>query len=119
MSPDQYTVLGAFLIVGLTVGLLFVFFARLLRRPVEEPGKGEQFEGGQRPEGVAWVQFHIRYYTLALLFLAFDMEMVYMYPWAVVYRELGLTALVEMGMFLLILILGLLYAWRERALDYS
>lgn len=119
MDEGQYVVLGGFLIVGLTVGTLFILLGRLFRRPVKEPAKGEQFEGGQNPEGVAWAQFHVRYYTLALLFLAFDMEMIYMYPWAVVYQELGLKALVEMGMFLLILILGLLYAWRERALDYS
>jgi NADH-quinone oxidoreductase subunit A len=119
MDSGQYVVLGAFLIVGLTVGFLFMLFGHLLRRPTKEPGKGDQFEGGQRPEGVAWAQFHIRYYTLALLFLAFDMEMIYMYPWAVVYRELGLKAAMEMGMFLLILVLGILYAWRERALDYS
>ena len=119
MDSGQYVVLGAFLIVGLAAGLLFVIFARLFRRPVEEPGKEEQFEGGQRPEGLAWIQFHIRYYTVALLFLAFDMEMAYMYPWAVVFRELGFMALMEMGMFLLILTLGIVYAWRERALDYS
>lgn len=115
----QYVVLGAFLIVGLAVGTLFVLFAKFLRKPLKEPEKGKTFEGGEELESVAWVQFHARYYTLALLFLAFDMEMIYMYPWAVVYRELGLKALMEMGMFLLILVLGLAYAWRERALDYS
>ncbi|MGB3681980.1 MAG: NADH-quinone oxidoreductase subunit A [Rubrobacteraceae bacterium] len=119
MGSGQFVVLGGFLIVGLGVGALFMVFARLFRRPVEEPGKGEQFEGGKRPEGLAWIQFHPRYYTVALLFLAFDMEMAYMYPWAVVYRELGFMALMEMGMFLLILTLGIVYAWRERALDYS
>ena len=115
----QYVVLGGFLIVGLTVGALFLIFGRLFRSPVPEPKKGDQFEGGEKPASFAWVQFHARYYTLALLFLAFDMEMVYMYPWAVVYTSLGLKALAEMGMFLAILSIGIAYAWRERALDYS
>jgi NADH-quinone oxidoreductase subunit A len=62
------------------------------------------------------VRYHVHYYGFALLFLAFDMEMAYMYPWAVVYRELGLLALLEMGMFLAILFLGLLYGWSQGAL---
>ena len=57
----------------------------------------------------------MHYYGLALLFLAFDMEMAFMYPWAVVYQEVGLEALVDMGIFLLILFLGLLYGWSQGA----
>ena len=77
------------------------------------------FAGGE-PMGVhAWSRYHARYYAMALLFLAFDMEMVFMYPWAVVFVEEGTTALVEMLMFIVILVLGILYAWRERALEWS
>ena len=71
------------------------------------------FAGGHTPEVHAWHRFHVRYYTMAILFLAFDMEMVFMYPWAVVFVEEGLKALAEMGMFLAILSLGILYGWRE------
>ena len=56
---------------------------------------------------------------MALVFLAFDMEMVFMYPWAVVFVSEGLIAMVEMGMFIVILLLGVLYAWRERAFDWT
>ena len=77
------------------------------------------FLGGGESEVHAWSRFHIRYYAMALLFLAFDMEMVFMYPWAVVFVEEGLVALVEMLMFILILLLGILYAWRERALEWA
>jgi len=73
-------------------------------------------DGGAGP---AWVRFHVRYYTFALLFLAFDMEMAYMYPWAVVFRSLGWFAFAEIGFFLTILGLGIVYAWREGALDWS
>ena len=77
------------------------------------------FLGGGVPEVHAWSRFHVRYYAMALLFLAFDMEMVFMYPWAVVFVEEGAIALVEMLMFIAILLLGILYAWREGALRWA
>ena len=77
------------------------------------------FTGGFPPAYHAWNRYHARYYTMALLFLAFDMEMVFMYPWAVVFVAEGMKALVEMLMFITILVLGILYAWRERALAWS
>jgi len=77
------------------------------------------FAGGFAPAVHAWSRYHVRYYAMALLFLAFDMEMVFMYPWAVVFAREGMTALVEMLMFIVILVLGILYAWRERALDWA
>ncbi|MCC7368763.1 MAG: NADH-quinone oxidoreductase subunit A [Chloroflexi bacterium] len=77
------------------------------------------FAGGVPPGVHAWSRYHARYYVMALVFLAFDMEMVFMYPWAVVFVREGFVAFVEMGMFITILLLGVLYAWRERALDWS
>ena len=77
------------------------------------------FLGGGIPETHAWSRFHVRYYAMALLFLAFDMEMVFMYPWAVVFVEEGAIALMEMLMFIVILVLGILYAWREGALRWA
>jgi NADH-quinone oxidoreductase subunit A len=71
---------------------------------------------GEQP---AWVRFHVRYYAFALLFIAFDMEMAYMYPWAVVFRSLGWFAFAEIAFFLTVLGLGILYAWREGALRWS
>ena len=67
----------------------------------------------------AWPRYHVRYYTFALLFIAFDMEMAYMYPWAAVFRDLGVFAYAEIGFFLTVLGLGILYAWREGALEWS
>tara|TARA_R110002072_G_scaffold4393_7_gene30878 strand:- start:583 stop:924 length:342 start_codon:yes stop_codon:yes gene_type:complete len=69
--------------------------------------------GGSDPETHAWQRFHIRYYTMTLLFVAFEMEMMFMYPWAVVFVEEGPKALAEMGMFLVILSVGIVYGWRE------
>lgn len=77
------------------------------------------FAGGHPPRTHAWSRFHARYYVMALVFVAFDMEMVFMYPWAVVFLREGMIALVEMGWFILILLLGVLYAWRERSLGWA
>jgi len=77
------------------------------------------FSGGREAETHAWSRFHLRYYPMTLLFIAFEMEMMFMYPWAVVYVQEGVKALVEMGMFLGILSLGILYAWREGALRWQ
>jgi len=75
--------------------------------------------GGSDPKTHAWQRFHVRYYTMTLVFVAFEMEMMFMYPWAIVYRALGIKALVEMGVFLVILSLGILYAWREGGLGWQ
>lgn len=77
------------------------------------------FSGGYPPRVHAWSRFHARYYVMALVFLAFDMEMVYMYPWAVVFAREGAIALVEMGWFILVLLLGILYTWREGAFEWA
>jgi NADH-quinone oxidoreductase subunit A len=76
------------------------------------------FTGGREPRVHAWQRYHARFYPMALIFLAFDMEMVFMYPWAVVFRSEGLVAMIEMAMFIAILLLGVLYAWRERAFGW-
>lgn len=109
------------LLLGLAVGvvgfaLCLYAIARSLARIREEEGKDVPATAGELSRDPVWARYHVRYYGYALLFLAFDMEMAYMYPWAVVYRELGLTALLEMGVFLAILFLGLLYGWSQGAL---
>ena len=104
------------------LGLLFVLVAvvlaglaaaYLLARVVAGV---RRVHAGEQP---SWVRFHVRYYTFALLFIAFDMEMAYMYPWAVVVRSLGWFAYAEIGLFLTVLGLGILYAWREGSLRWS
>ena len=75
--------------------------------------------GGFEPATHAWSRFHVRYYPMALLFIAFEMEMMFMYPWAVVYVEEGVKALAEMGMFLAILSVGVVYGYREKAFHWQ
>ncbi|MGI8574167.1 MAG: NADH-quinone oxidoreductase subunit A [Egibacteraceae bacterium] len=102
-----------------TAGVFSVMLAVRLLRPHDELGTtwshGVPLLGGQAPETHAWSRFHARYYPMAIVLIAFEMEMMVMYPWAVVYVELGAKALVEMAVFLTILSLGILYAWREGA----
>ena len=80
--------------------------------------KLETYECGEVVEGSAWLQFNIRFYVIALIFLIFDVEVVFLFPWAVVFKDLGLLALIEMGIFLLILIIGLAYVWVKSDLDW-
>jgi len=75
--------------------------------------------GGEQPPTHAWSRYHARYYPMALVFVAFEMEMMFMYPWAAAYVAEGGKALVEMGMFLAILSVGLVYAWREGAFRWQ
>jgi NADH:ubiquinone oxidoreductase subunit 3 (subunit A) len=109
------TLITIFLILGLSV--LFTAGLRTasgtdlvdhITNPQQRP-----VLGGSDPKTHAWQRFHVRYYTMTLVFVAFEMEMMFMYPWAVVFVEEGPKALAEMGMFLTILSVGILYGWRE------
>ncbi len=117
MSPlQQYGLLATMIVATLGLVAVLTLLARAIGRTRGEPGKDVPFTGGILAPQPAWVRYHVHYYGFALLFLAFDMEMAFMYPWAVVYRELGLTALLDIGVFLAILFLGLLYGWSQGAL---
>jgi NADH-quinone oxidoreductase subunit A len=115
-SLQQYgSLLG--IIIG-TVGFVLSLYAlaRTFGKACQEPGKDVPASAGQLSRDPVWVRYHARYYGYALLFLAFDMEMAFMYPWAVVYKQVGRVALLDMGVFLAILFLGLLYGWSQGAL---
>lgn len=115
MLQEYRVLLG--LALGCVAAVLLLYGAARSLGPVRaEPGKDVPATGGQLSPDPVWGRYHIRYYGYALLFLAFDMEMAYMYPWAVVFKEEGLIALLDMGVFLAILFLGLLYGWSQGAL---
>lgn len=81
--------------------------------------KGEAYECGIPTHGTSWMQFKAGYYLFAILFLMFDVETVLLFPWAVIVRDLGVAGLVNILFFLLILILGLAYAWKKGALEWK
>ena len=76
------------------------------------------YECGEIPEGSAWVQFNIRFYVVALIFIIFDVEVAFLFPWAVVFKEIGLLALIEVSIFLGILVVGFVYVWMKGDLDW-
>ena len=80
--------------------------------------KQMSYECGEIPEGSAWVQFNIRFYIIALIFIIFDVEVVFLFPWAVVFKDIGLLALLEVMVFLGILIVGFAYVWMKGDLDW-
>ena len=99
------------------MGVVFVlggFFLSRLIAP-DHPGtiKNTSYECGELPHGSAWTRFNVGYYIFALLFLIFDVEAIFFFPWAVVLKEVGVTALVEGGLFFGVLVYGLLFAWRK------
>lgn len=100
-------------VLAMTATAACVIIARRLTDGASTAPQRVPTLGGFEPETHAWSRFHVRYYPMTLLFIAFEMEMMFMYPWAVVYVEEGVTALAEMGMFLAILSVGIVYGWRE------
>lgn len=114
---EQYaSLVGVVLAVAGFVAVLYLAAGKTGGQVQREPAKNDPAGAGVHVQQPAWLRYHIRYYGYALLFLAFDMEMAFMYPWAVVYVEEGLKALLDMGVFLAILFLGLLYGWSQGAL---
>ena len=108
-----YTAL-AVVLIGLPLALQYI----LSPRQNKSGDKLIPYECGEIPEGSAWVQFNIRFYVIALIFLIFDVEIVFLFPWAVVYQQLGLLAFIEAFIFVLILIVGFVYVWAKGDLEW-
>jgi NADH-quinone oxidoreductase subunit A len=124
-SVDEYLGSYATMAVLALVGVCVIGGAylanRLLRpwRPGLAPGKRDSYECGLDPVPGGWAQMHIRYYLYAYLYVLFAVEAIFLFPWAVVYIEAGMAVIAEMGIFVGVLALGLLYAWRKRALTWE
>ncbi|MEG3613611.1 NADH-quinone oxidoreductase subunit A [Isoptericola haloaureus] len=106
------------LVLGIALLVLGLRGAATALAVARTPALGLPFESGTLPAQHAVSRFHVRWYAVSLLFLAFDMEMIFMYPWAVVIAQMGATSVVEMFAFLAVLLVGVLYAWREGALRW-
>jgi NADH-quinone oxidoreductase subunit A len=124
LLSDTYTVSNGQWAISAVLAGLFLVFAALLMAKLMGPRsfsvmKGETYECGIPTRGESMVQFKVGYYLFAILFLMFDVETVFLYPWAVICRSLGSAGLISVGVFLFILILGLAYAWRKGALKWQ
>jgi NADH-quinone oxidoreductase subunit A len=95
-----------------------ISISKILVKGSKNPQKGQAYECGIPATGSPWNQFNVGYYLFALIFLIFDVELVFMYPWAVVVKQIGMPALVEIGVFLFILFMGFLYAHKKGALKW-
>ncbi len=107
-------ILIAILIVAAAIGI-----AKLVAPRSYNPQKGEAYECGIPTRGKSWMQFKVGYYLFAILFLMFDVETVFLFAWAVVVQDLGMYGLFSVLFFLLILVLGLAYAWKKGALEWK
>ncbi len=117
MSLD-YLILGMFAVIGVLFVAATVTVSNLLSPSKPSEAKGTTYECGSEPIGPPWVQFRVGYYVYALLFVVFDIETVFLYPWAVAFGRMGVFILVEMIVFIAILAFGLAYAWKEGALSW-
>lgn len=126
MSADEtyaYAATYTPIIASILVGIIFVgstmFAASLLAPRIRQKTKEAIYECGMTPIGQGWSQMNLRYYLYAILFLIFEIEAVFLFPWAVVYQRLGPLAFWEMMLFLGMLLFGLVYAWRKGVLTWE
>ena len=116
---SQWIYIGLFFIVGLLIPVSAIAVAWILGPKKPNPTKQSTYECGIETVGDSWVQFKAQYYIFALVFLVFDVETVFLFPWAVKLGQLGLYAVVEGIIFILILIAGLVYTWRKGMLEWA
>lgn len=114
----EYLLVGIFALLACGVVGAFIGLASLFRPSHPTAGKVMNYEGGVDPVGSMWSQTQIRYYIFALLFVMFDVEALFIFPWAIRLEAYGLFGLVEMAIFVFILLLGLFYAWRKGVLRW-
>lgn len=116
---NNYLIVLAFLSLGILLPVVALFLGKLLRPYKPNENKYTTYESGIDPFHDSRVQFTVRYYMFALLFVIFDVESVFLYPWAVAYEKLGIFALIEMLIFVFMLLIGLIYAWKKKVLKWT
>lgn len=115
----NYVIVAIFLVLGILFPAAILTLMRFVRPHQPSEAKETTYESGNEPVGAGQVRFNIRYYLYALMFVVFDVETVFLYPWAVAYGKLGLFALVEMLIFVALLLVGLIYAWKKKVLKWN
>jgi NADH-quinone oxidoreductase subunit A len=119
MYANNYVIVAIFIGLGVFLPISALTIGKWLRPNKPYAAKLTTYESGNEPVGEGHVQFNIRYYLFALMFVIFDVETVFLYPWAVAYRKLGMFALVEMCVFVALLVVGLIYAWKKKVLQWT
>lgn len=115
----NYFFIGLFILFALVFPVLPIVVAKFVAPKKPSVIKNATYECGLEAEGDSWIQFRAQYYIYALIFVIFDVETIFIYPWAVAFKQLGLFAFVEMILFIFILSIGLIYAWKKRLLEWE
>jgi NADH-quinone oxidoreductase subunit A len=117
--PSEFLPVLILIVVSLAIGFIAIGLGHLIgpRRPTER--KGAPYESGMRPYGPGRRRVPVHFYLMAVLFILFDIEIVFLLPWAVILRELGGPGLVQMGVFIIILLVGYVYAWKTGAMEWE
>jgi NADH-quinone oxidoreductase subunit A len=116
---NNYVLVAIFIGLGVFLPVAALTLGRFLRPHKPTTEKQSTYESGNEPVGSGQVRFNVRYYLFALMFVIFDVEAVFLYPWAVAYDKLGLFAVVEMLIFVALLVIGLIYAWKKKVLKWT
>lgn len=116
---SDYGYVGLFLIFGIGFVASAFIVSWLLRPRDPSRMKNSPYECGEIVKGNSWIQFNVQYYLIALIFVVFDIEVVFLVPWAVVFRQLGVVAYAEMVVFITVLLFGFVYAWKKGAFTWE
>nr|YP_010881436.1 NADH-plastoquinone oxidoreductase subunit 3 [Pellia epiphylla]WIA67389.1 NADH-plastoquinone oxidoreductase subunit 3 [Pellia epiphylla var. borealis]WIA67474.1 NADH-plastoquinone oxidoreductase subunit 3 [Pellia epiphylla var. borealis]WIA67912.1 NADH-plastoquinone oxidoreductase subunit 3 [Pellia epiphylla]WIA67997.1 NADH-plastoquinone oxidoreductase subunit 3 [Pellia epiphylla]WIA68083.1 NADH-plastoquinone oxidoreductase subunit 3 [Pellia epiphylla] len=119
LQSDKYEYFWIFLLIVVFLPAIIFWISELVVPTSKGSEKSTSYESGIEPLGEACIQFQIRYYMFALVFVIFDVETVFLYPWAMSFYDFGILPFIEALIFILILIVGLVYAWRKGALEWS
>ncbi|MBK8033831.1 MAG: NADH-quinone oxidoreductase subunit A [Chloroflexi bacterium] len=116
---NEFAPIGVLLIVAILVSLLILVISRLFGPYRPTTRKNAPYESGMKPIGPANRRYSVRFYLIAVLFILFDIEVIFFLPWAVVFRDMGLYAFIAMGVFIAVLTIGLIYEWKVGALEWE
>ena len=116
---NNYFPIFLFIIISVAIGAMPIIISRLLNRGEKNKAKSSAYECGFENFSDARMQFDIRFYLVAILFIIFDLEIAFLFPWAVALDNLGSSGLVAMSIFLVILIIGFIYEWKKGALNWD
>ena len=119
MDLNEFAPIGVLLLLAILITLLILYLSRLFGPWQPTSRKTAPYESGMRPIGPAVRRYPVKFYLIAVLFILFDIEVIFFLPWAVVFREMGLYSLIAIGIFTIILTIGLIYEWKTGALEWE
>jgi NADH-quinone oxidoreductase subunit A len=115
----EYLAIALLIVLSTAVGLIAIGLGELFGPKRKSKVKNEPYESGMTPIGAGTRRMPVRFYLVAVLFILFDIEVVFFLPWAIVFRQLGMFGLIEMAIFIIILLVGYVYAWKKGALEWE